>query len=333
MRLSTLDLLAYINLMEKFTNQDKYIILTGQIFPFFFLQFFKKILIQKLFIKKWLNIDIEKMEHLDNHFSFINNFHYYKENQTAFEYNQEIGFIIEIKEKNELPILKKILESKSDNYFYFIFIHNLYENNLKDIVYYSLDDIIYDEQKMILINLLRLYYCEEFFLSVNFFLKNFYKKIEKYARLEILFNIFQYIFNIKKKNISNFIDHYIFYSVNLLSYCSIFDLATSFFQKKISIFFEQWFFIKDNYSLEFWYYFWQDQLWYAHLALINKNDLSNIIFYKKVNRWFLKTGINYYKSDELFFASLMIYKLDYLYKKFQTNGWKDIESFFYIWFK
>jgi hypothetical protein len=64
------------------------------------------------------------------------------------------------------------------------------------------------------------------------------------------------------------------------------------------------------------------------LNLLNKNNLSDIVFYKKVNRWFIKIGIMHYTLDELLQASILLYKLDSLYKKLQTNAELDLTSFF-----
>ena len=233
-----------------------------------------------------------------------------------------------------MGIIKKIIDDDSlKNNYYIFFTYNFYESNLKTYSYYLVDDIICNENKIFFINFLKNNTSEKFFMSIDFLFKYFYKKIEKQLYLEFFFNFLRYIPNIKKNNMSEFIDNYIEDSVHLLLSGSIFDLSTCFFQKKIILFFEKWKSIQYDYSIEYWYYFWQDQLWFAQLALLNKENITSIIFYKKVNRWFLKTGINCYCLDDLLDASLYLYNLDYLHKKLQTNGQLDLNSFFYFWFK
>ena len=73
-------------------------------------------------------------------------------------------------------------------------------------------------------------------------------------------------------------------------------------------------------------------MWYAQLTLLNKENIHDAVFLKKVNRWFLKTGISIYKPAELFQAAHRLYTIDYLYKKLQTNLELDLDSFFYLWF-
>lgn len=332
MRFSTIELLHDINVQGRLFSKNNYIILNGNVFPFFFLQFLKIILSKQYAIKEWISLDCEQVKNAVSG-SFCNNLHYYKENQTVFENYQSFGFVVEIKEKNELSAIKKIIDDplNKDNYYIF-FTYKIYESSIKLYSYYSVDDIIHDDNKIVYINFLKKQSSEEYFNSIYFFFQYFYKKIEKLAYLEFLFTIFQYIVNIKKNNIGEFIDHYINNSIHLLPNDSIFDLATCFFQKKSTLFFEKWKNMKYKYAIEFWYYFWQDQLWYAQLALFNKKNIEGAIFYKKVNRWFLKTGINYYNVDELLQASIRLYNFDYLYKNLQSNAELDLESFFYMWF-
>lgn len=332
MRFSTLELLHDINTEGRLFYKNNYIILNGAIFPFLFLNCLKLILKKKHSIEYWINLDIE--ENKDAFLiNFNNNVHYYEESNTVLDNNKSFGFIIDIKEKNALNTIQKVINSSlnKDNYYIF-FTYNIHESLIKTYSYYVVDDIIYNENKIILIEFFRKHIIEKNFISIYCFLNSFYKKIEKQAYLEFFFNIFQYIPNIKKNNMIEFIDNYIDDSRHLLLSVSIFDLATYFFQKKTILFFEKWKIIRHRYSIEYWYYFWQDQLWYCQLALLNKANINDISFYKKVNRWFLKIGINCYQSDELFRASLRLYNLDYLHKKLQVDSEIDLESFFYIWF-
>jgi hypothetical protein len=332
MRCSTLELLRDINTPGRLFHKNNYIILNGSIFPFFFLRYLKAILKKEYGIGEWFNLDIEQTKDFSS-MNLYNNLHYYQENQIFSENNQSFGFIIDIREKNGLNIMQKLIDkSFNDNNYYIFFSYIIHEAIIKTHTYYFIDDIIYDENKIIFIEFLRKYSTEENFINCYFFLEHFYKKIEKQAYLEFFFNFFQYLPNIKKNNISEFIDHYITQSFHVLLNDSIFDLATYFFQKKIGIFFERWNKLKYKYSIEYWYYFWQEQLWYSQLALLNKANINNISFYKKVNRWFLKTGINCYKLNDLLDASIRLHHLDYLHKKLQANSELDLESFFYIWF-
>jgi hypothetical protein len=332
MRFSTLQLLHDINTEGKLFYKNNYIILNGTIFPFLFLNCLKLILKKKYKIEYWINLDIEENK---NAFliDFDNDLNYYEEKNSVLSNNKLFGFIVDIKEKNDLAIIQKIMNSSlNKNNYYIFFTYNIHESLIRGYSYYSVDDIIYNENKIILMEFFRKNVIEESFIGVYYFLDSFYKKIEAQAYLEFFFSVFRYIPNIKKSNMIEFIDNYIYDSRHLLLSISIFDLATYFFQKKTVLFFEKWKITKQRYSIESWYYFWQDQLWYCQLALLNKTNINDIIFYKKVNRWFLKTGINCYQSDELLSASLILYNLDYLHKKLQVNSEIDLESFFYIWF-
>ncbi len=332
MNLSTFELLHDIGIKGKLFNKNNYIILSGAVFPFFFLKFLKVILSEQYLIKEWINFDLETMNQDVFDSLFYDNFANYQEIQTVLDYNLSFGFIVEIREKSDISLIKKIIQNSKKKNYYIFYLSNLLQYNLKDYSYYVIDDIISEDKKIILIDFLRNNTKLEFFSEIDYIFKYFYKKIEKYIHLEFIFNLFKYITNVKKNNLGEFIDSYIISSDHLLLSCSIFDISTYFFQKKMNMFFEKWKVIKNNYSMEFWLYFWQDQLWYAQLALLNKNNIQDIIFYKKVNRWFLKTGINCYLKNDLLNASLRLYRLDYLYKKFQTNIDLDLESFFFIWF-
>jgi hypothetical protein len=332
MRFSTLELLHDINTQGRLFYKNNYIILNGNIFPFLFLNYIKAIFKKEKGIKNWINLDIEADKDSLS-VDLYNNLHYYEEHHTLADTNGTFGFVVDIKDKTALSIMQKFIEApaKKNNYYIF-FTYTIHEAIIKTYVYYAVDDIIYNENKLIFIEFLRKHSHEEQFVNFYFFLEHFYKKIEKQAYLEFFFNIFQYIATIKKNSIMQFVDYYIQDATHLLLPASIFDLATCFFQKKKDLFFEKWNNIKYKHSIEYWYYFWHDQLWYCQLALLNKANIQDISFYKKVNRWFLKTGITCYHSNDLLEASLRLYNLDYLHKKLQTNAEADLESFFYIWF-
>jgi len=326
MEVSFIGFLKSIKKSEIFFINDLYCIFGSKVFPFFFINHIKKIL-YTYNIKTTFSISYEDL--IQKSF-FIHEkiiFNQYDNNI------KEICFIIIINDKNQANKISSILSELSLQFYYIFFIVPYLLSHQKEIIWYNLEEILDYNYKEIIIDHFQKFLDNQKFKEVYFFLMYSYSSISIYASMEYLLRLLSYIPCIKKDNLQNFVTSYVNDMVFSYSSGNIFDLTTLFFRKKRDAFFSMWFLLKEQYSIEFWFYFWTDQIWYACLAVINQSYISEITYQKKVNRWFLRQGINHYSLENLVSLFHFLYQIDILHKKYNTSIAIDLNVFFIKWFK
>ena len=205
---------------------------------------------------------------------------------------------------------------------------------VKKHLYYDISMTFEENKKYLLQNHVKNFLPEEYNLFLSHFFSYYYDSIADYMTIENFFQLSVYLPTIKKNSLKDFIDDYCLYIANTHVAFSLFDLVTYFFQKKTILFFQGWESFSKKMAPEFWIYFWQEQLWYASLVLLCKNEetIQIMPWIKKINRWFLKYGRDSYSYNTLSAVSLELYKLDSLHKQHQTDLILDLTSFFFLWF-
>lgn len=333
MIISFFELLNIINNREKFF-QDKYIILSGKVFPYYFFQHFKKIISKKYNINKW--IEYEDFSENNILYELKNNFLFYIEEKTIDIYDQIFGIIFLVSSESALSIFKKKIESikqRKENLFFFIFLTDSFVRFFPQEKIFNIDVLVTKDTVIFLENHIKIYF-EKNFIELFFYIVNFLVNNIKYAaHIEYIFYLLQYVLCLKKNIINKFIVEYTddnrYY---ISSVYSIFELVTFFFQKKQNEFFASWFQMKNLYAEEFWLYFWYNQIWYAFLVLHYKksNQQQEIEFKKKVNKWFLNYGILSIKKVELKKCLVFLYNLENNNKIHNVNILLHLESFFLL---
>lgn len=111
---------------------------------------------------------------------------------------------------------------------------------------------------------------------------------------------------------------------------SLFIFTDLFWQRKSTLFYEQWAHLKQMYVPQFWITFWSDQLFraccYAVAMRAKENAVAQQIAARKLSFWYIKSG--WQKTDVNVLAALhdMLYAIDYRSK---TGG--DAEMIEYIY--
>lgn len=326
-------LLSEVSLKGKLFKNHKYILINYDSFPYFFLNHFKKVILNQYSIVKCISINgfteycnIKKNE---------NSLFYYQENKTIVDYYKKFLYIWHITDRNDIKNVISVLDEidKAEDY-YIILVSNAFSFLLKKYIMYDIEMIFDGNKKFLLSNYVKNFDPIKYQSCLHNFFIYYYDIIENFMTLEVLFSLSIYLPAVRKNNIKNFLDEYINYILNKSTSKSFFDLSTYFFQKNKHGFFSLWSIFVKKYSIDFWIFFWQEQLWFCQLfLLLDLNVINdNIWWMKKLNRWFIKYGKEKYSYDVLLAGSFQLYKLDSLYKKYQTNAELDLYSFFLLWF-
>lgn len=334
MLLSTLDLLKNIYSKKDFFLKN-YFFISGKNPSYAFIEHLKHIISKKKFIKKWIFFD-NTVKEINFSEDIINSdLLLYSDNELLGDLYDKVGVYIIVSEKN-FSLIQEIIkrfesnEFKFKTFYYLFFLSTQGIQFFSEEVIYSLDDYIMDSKKTILIEYVENFYKPEDKENIVYFLNYFYYSVSRYAYIEYLFSLFRFLPYIKKNMIKEYLLSYVESNRYLIPTTNIFELATLFFQKKIFDFLFVWRMIEFHYSEEYWLYFWQEQLWYAFLALQNKNNSFN--FAKKVNHWFFKVGISEYKKEKIKNAFVFLHGIDFSNKIYGINLKLNLYTFYFFWF-
>jgi hypothetical protein len=332
MSLDTSLLLRDIESKGNLFRTHKYIFLSAKSFPYFFLLHLKKIVAQQYAISEWFFLsqmdDYQATKQADN------TLFYYQDTKTMADYLEAFGYVWFLQERNEVKKVFGLLDDIDQGKHYYIIVINDDDSFLlKKYLYYDISMTFDGNKKYILQNYVKNFLPEEYNVFFLYFFSYYYDSVSDYMTIENFFQLSVYLPTIKKNSFKDFIDDYCVYVANTHVNFSLFDLVTYFFQKKTTLFLQGWEAFSKKMSPEFWIFFWQQQLWYALLVLLSKNEesIQAMPWAKKVNRWFLKYGKNSYSYATLSTASLQLYQLDSLHKQHQTDLLLDLRSFFLLW--
>jgi hypothetical protein len=295
-------------------NFPKKILLTSRKINYFIISFLKRLMKINHQALVFYDLDFNKI----SDFNKIDNFNLF------FDYEKTIlvnSFIINYDEKIES---EKVLNFLKQNDFCFGHVN-----------YYLAKEI----EK----NGFKVFNTDIFLRRDNFeVLKNFYESELQFHILSLI-NDFEnisledfmrfasYALFIRKEHWGDFIKE--LKLIHISSAYSLYDLSTFFFSKKYSEFFICWNSIKNDYSEEFWFSYWINQIWEAYLFVLNTNNGNNkSIYNKKLPRWFVSSGYKQYSFIDFYDYFIFLYKQDQISK---TNGIDFLillEGFFIKWF-